>query len=73
MITSHEVGDTVRKAAAALFHQEGRRFPHDQPFQLEDDDLQALRDRGFLKRGVSGWEVDGEIAAVLGLAEFDYS
>lgn len=73
MTTQLEVSDTVRKAAAALLQQEGRQFPHGQPFELQDDDLQTLRERGFLKRGVSGWEVDGEVAAALGLTEFDYS
>lgn len=73
MATLPEISDAVRRAAAALLQQEGRQLPHGQAFELQDDDLQTLKERGFLRRGISGWEVDGEVAAALGLTEFDYS
>lgn len=78
MAAKAEVTKTVRDAARALFQKEGRSLPQGgEAFDLSESDLTDLAARGFLRRSGSGagdgWEVDSEVAAELGLSEYDYS
>lgn len=77
MSAKAEVTETIRSAVQKLFQQEGRSLPHGEAFDLQASDLEDLKARGFLRRSGSGagdgWEIDSEVAAELGLSEYDYS